>query len=63
MKHVRKAALATVLLAPWGVSQAVELSDDLSLYLDAGIYSECLNYMGFDDVCSATLMLGVNKAF
>lgn len=40
MKHLPAAALVTVLLAPWGMSQAIELNDDFSLYLDAGIYSD-----------------------
>ncbi|UUY08023.1 TorF family putative porin [Pseudomonas sp. J452] len=40
MKYLPTAALATVLLAPWGLSQAIELSRDLSLYLDAGVYSD-----------------------
>lgn len=33
-------------------------------YVDTDLSdSECLNYLGFDDVCSATLVLGVNKTF
>ncbi len=40
MQYPSKAALALTLLAPWGLSQAVELTEDLSLYLDAGVYSD-----------------------
>lgn len=40
MKYLPTAALATVLLAPWSLSQAIELNDDFSLYLDAGVYSD-----------------------
>ncbi|MBC9251589.1 hypothetical protein A9179_15055 [Pseudomonas alcaligenes] len=40
MKYLPAATLATVLLAPWGLSQAIELNEDFSLYLDAGVYSD-----------------------
>lgn len=33
-------------------------------YIDTDLSAaECFNYMGFDDVCSATLVAGVNKSF
>ncbi|MCY1436994.1 hypothetical protein D9M71_531390 [compost metagenome] len=41
------------------------LSLDWSLsYIDTDLSeAECANYLGFDDLCSATLVAGVSKSF
>lgn len=40
MKNVLKLGMAGLILAPWGVSQAVELNKDFSLDLNIGAYSD-----------------------
>ncbi len=40
MKHVIKHCVAGLLLAPWGVSQAITLNDNFSLNLNIGAYSD-----------------------
>lgn len=40
MKHALKVALTSLMLAPWGSSQAVQLNEDFSLYLTASALSD-----------------------
>ncbi|MGE8407331.1 MAG: TorF family putative porin [Pseudomonas sp.] len=40
MNHALKLCMAGLVMAPWGASQAIELSKDFSLALNAGIYSD-----------------------
>ncbi len=40
MRSAVKIGLAGLLLVPWSMSQAIELSDDFTLALDAGIFSD-----------------------
>ena len=40
MNHALNFCMAGLLLAPWGASQAIELSKDFSLALDVGAYSD-----------------------
>ncbi|MCY1274682.1 hypothetical protein D9M68_186770 [compost metagenome] len=40
MKHAVKIAVAGSLLAPWTLAQAISLSDDFSLALEAGLFSD-----------------------
>ncbi|PAV49477.1 hypothetical protein CK486_01520 [Pseudomonas sp. HAR-UPW-AIA-41] len=40
MKNVLKVGLTSLLLAPWGASQAVQLNEDFSLYLTASALSD-----------------------
>lgn len=40
MRHVLQFCMAGLVLAPWASSQAIELDDDFSIALDAGLYSQ-----------------------
>lgn len=40
MNHALKLCMAGLMLTPWGASQAIELSKDFSLALNAGLYSD-----------------------